>query len=145
MVRMPSSNMSVNVRRWIILFVAVGTRVSRLTAFVSKQVPHPSKARVAFRANVAAHRSWVGPLRQLCIWKQAKTLVSKNNHYQLQSFLKLNNIVTQPSEKKNYLNVAWYLKSNYFTISRHCNFAWDNSDIDIAHYAPMSLVSCLII
>lgn len=54
---MPSSNVSVNVRRRIILFVAVGTRVSRLAAFVSKQVPHPSEARVAFRADVAAHRS----------------------------------------------------------------------------------------
>lgn len=98
MVRMPSSNVSVNVRRRIILFVAVGTRVSRLAAFVSKQVPHPSEARVAFRADVAVHRSWVGPLRQLCIWKQAKTLVSQNNHFQLQSFLKLNDIVTQPSD-----------------------------------------------
>lgn len=54
---MPSSNVSVNVRGRIILFVAVGTRVSRLAAFVPKHVPHPSEARVAFRADVAAHRS----------------------------------------------------------------------------------------
>lgn len=57
MVRVPSSNVSVNVRGRIILFVAVGTRVSRLAAFVPKHVPHPSEARVAFRTDVAAHCS----------------------------------------------------------------------------------------
>lgn len=137
---MPSSNVSVNIRRRIILFVAVGTRVSRLAAFVSKQIPHPSEARVAFRANVAAHR--VGPLRQLYIWKQAKTLVSKNNHYQL-SILSETKRYRNVAERKKIFIWTWYLKSNYFTIPRYCNFAQNNSDI--AQYAPMSLMSCLII
>lgn len=62
---MPPPDVSVNVRGRIVLFVAIRTRVSRrLAAFMPNQVPRPPEARVAFRADIAGHRSYVTPLRQ---------------------------------------------------------------------------------
>jgi len=57
MVRMPTSNVSVNVRGRIVLLLTIRTRVSRhLTAFMSNQVPHPPETRVALWADIAVHR-----------------------------------------------------------------------------------------
>lgn len=66
--RVPSSDMSVNVRGRIVLFVAVGARVSRrLAALVPNQVPHPSEARVALGTDITGHGRHPAPLRQLYI------------------------------------------------------------------------------
>lgn len=65
---MPSPDVSVNVRGRIVLFVTIWTRVSRrLAAFMPNQIPRPPEARVAFRADVVGHRSYVTPLRQTYI------------------------------------------------------------------------------
>lgn len=62
---MPPPDMPVNVRGRIILFVAIRARVPRrLATFMPNQVPRPPEARVAFRTDVAGHRSYVTPLRQ---------------------------------------------------------------------------------
>ncbi|KAL6263999.1 hypothetical protein P5V15_004080 [Pogonomyrmex californicus] len=69
MIRVPSSDVSVNVRRRIVLFVAIRTRVSQhLAAFMPNQIPRPAETRVALRADVAGHvRPYGTPLRQLQI------------------------------------------------------------------------------
>lgn len=73
---MPPPEVSVNVRGRIVLFVAIRARVTRrLAAFVPNQVPRPPEARAAFRADIAGHGSYVTPLRQSYIWKQARALI----------------------------------------------------------------------
>lgn len=76
---MPSSDVPVNVRGWVVLLMAIRTRVSRdLATLVPDQVPHPSESRVALWTDVTRDtglRPHVWPFQYPYIWKESGQLV----------------------------------------------------------------------
>lgn len=80
--RMPSSDVPVNIRGWIVLLMAIRTRISRnLATLVSNQVPHPSESCVALWTDVTGDRGLrprVWPLQYPYIWKESGQLVLRH-------------------------------------------------------------------
>lgn len=81
--RMPSSDVPVNVRGWVVLLMAIRTRVSRdLATLVPDQVPHPSESRVALWTDVTRDtglRPHVWPFQYPYIWKESGQLVLRRS------------------------------------------------------------------
>lgn len=80
---MPSSDVPVNVRGWVVLLMAIRTRVSRdLATLVPDQVPHPSESRVALWTDVTRDtglRPHVWPFQYPYIWKESGQLVLRRS------------------------------------------------------------------